>query len=445
MKRNKVLFSTVLFLTVVTLIVSINVTAAQTPAQIPIPTATLTATPVSTPISTPTADVRVIDVYKYGKQEEKNIEVRNSSGIGDIIVIKVSNLQSLVNQAKCLDVKNQTVPNCQEQEIALFLEGRKINGIVPISGAPRLEEETLQFRLERNAGNKEAWTDLLGAPPFLNNESFKRPTQVSVGLENSYAELTNVTGEKFKLVRIRQGLFWVCSIGLIALAVWMTYLARNTDILRDLRQRSFDSKAPKPYSLSRFQMAWWFFWVITSFVFIWQITGAYDIITPSALGLIGISASTALGAVAIDVSKIEDISSQLSRLKEEELILDNEIAALTSQAQQNPQPTNLNQLEQDKVTKQGRLKVVKTQIETLNKKQEPQESLSFWNDIFTDGHGSTSFHRLQIFVWTIVLWLLFISSVWSRLSMPEFDSTLLALQGISAGTYLGFKIPEKQI
>jgi len=28
-------------------------------------------------------------------------------------------------------------------------------------------------------------------------------------------------------------------------------------------------------------------------------------------------------------------------------------------------------------------------------------------------------------------------------SMPEFPETLLVLQGISAGTYLGFKIPEK--
>ncbi len=27
--------------------------------------------------------------------------------------------------------------------------------------------------------------------------------------------------------------------------------------------------------------------------------------------------------------------------------------------------------------------------------------------------------------------------------MPEFSATLLAMLGISAGTYLGFKIPEK--
>jgi hypothetical protein len=31
-----------------------------------------------------------------------------------------------------------------------------------------------------------------------------------------------------------------------------------------------------------------------------------------------------------------------------------------------------------------------------------------------------------------------------HLIMPEFDGTLLTLMGLSSGTYLGFKLPEKQ-
>jgi hypothetical protein len=64
-------------------------------------------------------------------------------------------------------------------------------------------------------------------------------------------------------------------------------------------------------------------------------------------------------------------------------------------------------------------------------------------DILNDAYG-ISFHRFQMFVWTVVLGFVFLESVWNRLSMPEFSATLLALQGVSAGTYLGFKIPEKQ-
>jgi hypothetical protein len=33
---------------------------------------------------------------------------------------------------------------------------------------------------------------------------------------------------------------------------------------------------------------------------------------------------------------------------------------------------------------------------------------------------------------------------WRDLIMPQFSETLLALMGISAGTYIGFKIPERQ-
>jgi hypothetical protein len=65
-------------------------------------------------------------------------------------------------------------------------------------------------------------------------------------------------------------------------------------------------------------------------------------------------------------------------------------------------------------------------------------------DVLTDGETGISFHRFQMFVWTLILGVLFIHAVWYRLSMPEFDPTLLALLGISSGTYLGFKIPEGQ-
>jgi len=49
-----------------------------------------------------------------------------------------------------------------------------------------------------------------------------------------------------------------------------------------------------------------------------------------------------------------------------------------------------------------------------------------------------------MFVWTLVLGVIFVGSVYKNLEMPEFSATLLGLMGISSGTYLGFKVPEKQ-
>ena len=54
----------------------------------------------------------------------------------------------------------------------------------------------------------------------------------------------------------------------------------------------------------------------------------------------------------------------------------------------------------------------------------------------------TSFHRFHIFVWTLVLGIMFVANVYSELAMPQFSATFLGLLGISAGTYVGFKLPE---
>lgn len=63
-------------------------------------------------------------------------------------------------------------------------------------------------------------------------------------------------------------------------------------------------------------------------------------------------------------------------------------------------------------------------------------------DIFCDGDG-VSFHRFQMIVWTIVLGVVFVNAVHRDLAMPKFDSALLGLMGLSSGTYVGSKFPEK--
>jgi hypothetical protein len=69
------------------------------------------------------------------------------------------------------------------------------------------------------------------------------------------------------------------------------------------------------------------------------------------------------------------------------------------------------------------------------------ESESFLQDILSDVNG-VSFHRFQMLAWTVVLGIVFVGQVYQALAMPEFGETLLSLTGISAGTYLGLKIPE---
>jgi hypothetical protein len=72
----------------------------------------------------------------------------------------------------------------------------------------------------------------------------------------------------------------------------------------------------------------------------------------------------------------------------------------------------------------------------------PQVTQGFFSDLLTDGTGP-SFHRYQMVLFTVILAVIFVVKVGSSLAMPDFDATLLALMGISNGTYLGFKLQGK--
>ena len=65
-------------------------------------------------------------------------------------------------------------------------------------------------------------------------------------------------------------------------------------------------------------------------------------------------------------------------------------------------------------------------------------------DILSDANG-VSFHRFQLFGWTVVLGIVFAVAAYRDLAMPIFDTTLMGLLGLSAGSSLGLKNPEPTI
>jgi hypothetical protein len=351
------------------------------------------------------------------------------AGLGDLLTLRVENLATLVQQSKCVDGE----PGCQKQEIILFINGRPLAGDGPEVILP--EENLIQFHLSRAEGTDDLWEDLLGNPT-----SFVKEVKASVGLANGYPL---PDAQPFELIVIQEWWFWGCFILLAAVAVSTIYLARSTTLLRNSYARRADQKLP-PYSLGRTQMAFWFLLVVTSFVLIWLITGEYDAITSSTLVLIGIGAGTALGADIVDNNRASTSSSQLIELKAEQAALNNRINeikhALTADTQN--LPPNASDLQAELDAKQVRLNFVNVSLDQLQKQAEPPCSQGFIRDILNDSDG-ISFHRFQIVVWTIVLGVIFVESVYSRLAMPEFSGTLLALMGISSGTYLGFKGTEK--
>jgi hypothetical protein len=183
---------------------------------------------------------------------------------------------------------------------------------------------------------------------------------------------------------------------------------------------------------------------------IWLITSALDTITASLLALMGISAGTALGEAIIDNGKDQTKTNQFQDLTAEKQALDQTVTELQSEldtANANASPSVSDQANRDTLTRQlvaarTRMGQIDQQLRVLTLKADPV-SAGFLRDILSDGSGY-SFHRFQIFAWTIVLGIIFISSVYNNLTMPEFSPTLLGLMGLSAGTYIGFKFPEQK-
>jgi len=325
-----------------------------------------------------------------------------------------------------------------------FINGRAIRGNYPEEIHP--DKSRLHFHLEITPENKEVWTDLLGEP-----KGTHRPVTFSIGLE-SQSPFDSVFGETHQVpLTVISPLY-----GMIALVVVLFTLilflglARRTNIIREPGPNPGGGKL-KPYNLGRTQMAFWFFLIYVSYLVIWLITNALDTITPSLLGLMGISAGTALSEALIDSGKDTAQGGQLQNLAAERQALEQTIAQLESQlAALNPNTATAPQdiASRDSLNKQiqdsqTRLAQVSQQLQTLTPASSTRASLGFLQDILADASGY-SFHRFQIFAWTIVLGIIFVSSVYNSLSMPEFSATLLGLMGLSSGTYIGFKFPEQK-
>jgi hypothetical protein len=233
----------------------------------------------------------------------------------------------------------------------------------------------------------------------------------------------------------------------LALFVW---LARTTNLIREPGDCPVPGKL-RPYNLGRTQMAFWFFLIYVSYLVIWLVTDALDTITPSLLGLMGISAGTALGEALIDSGKETTNENQRRDLTAEKQSLEQSIPALQTQldslnakAALTPEDlSNRDSLNQQIQDARTRLAQVNQQIPAATPLGAAGVSRGLIADILSDSSGY-SFHRFQIFAWTIVLGIMFMSAVYNNLTMPEFSATLLGLMGISSGTYIGFKFPEKK-
>jgi outer membrane murein-binding lipoprotein Lpp len=353
--------------------------------------------------------------------------------LDDIVEVFVENLEPWA--------ENQ---NHDPNKLVPYINGRAIKANYP--DEIHLERGRLIFHLQITPESRDPWIDLLGEPAATH-----RPVTFSIGPEN---------GSAFDSVYLRDNMVPLTVIsplyGIIALLVILVtlilllWLCRTTNIIREPGPPPVPGKH-RPYNLGRAQMAFWFFLIYASYMTIWLITSALDTITASLLALMGISAGTALGEALIDNGKeqaktnqVQDLTAQKQALEQTLTEVQPQVeAANTSVASSVTDQANRDSLNRQLVEGRTRLGQIDQQLRTIAADAPPTVSSGFLRDILSDGSGY-SFHRFQIFAWTIVLGIIFVSSVYNDLTMPEFSPTLLGLMGLSAGTYIGFKFPEQK-
>jgi hypothetical protein len=343
-----------------------------------------------------------------------------TAGLRDRLTLTVPNLPHAIDSE-----------HLDPATLVLYLDGHPLTGVVPVLVSPARDE--IEVELVRNSQNVDTWRALyeshgigaalvrLGVGRDLKGES-PRPAAVH-----------DVTVNLNAVPAIAAFFGGLAALLVACLTIFLAYkrnMLRESPSTGDAEKRGDQPPTRLPYSLGWVQMAFWTVLVVGGFVFIAVATGEWrGVITDDALTLIGFGSGTALGSMAIRVQKKKASLRQLR-----------DVAADLEFAESLAGAAHLN-VGADTELFSTAARRFRGRIQTLLGRMGKPSQGDFWTDILTDEDG-IGFHRFQLVVWTLVIGTLFCIKLVQGLSFPVFDKTLLALLGVSGGTYLGFKIPE---
>jgi hypothetical protein len=331
----------------------------------------------------------------------------------------------------------------------LYLNRRPVDDLADVSfDAPN---HAVVFHLQRTPKNADAWTGVLGSARGLTV-----PVTVTLGVRaGANAPVGTVltgdgTAAEFRMAISSTGQLIGAAVVILLMLAVVWGRARYTTLLKD---NLLPQLAPmrQPYSLGRWQMAFWFTLVFISFVVLYVTLWDYHTVTTQALVLMGLSGTTGILAIAVDIAKNTPVDDANNALRALGLNSYADVVQLRQQIDKdkktlaaNPPPANATPL-QIKVATQLQTKIDDAELllETYEQRVKPFETDGWYRDLTTDINGP-ALHRVQVFCWTWVLGGVFIIGAWQTLAMPAFDDTLLALMGLSSAGYIGFKYPEQQ-
>jgi hypothetical protein len=389
------------------------------------------------------SDTEVISVQRIPAPEAGSERLLQ---LGDRIAIKVKNLGDLLKD-----------PNCTSSKAALFLDGQAVKGLNSFQSTD--DRDVLVFDLTPTPESAAVWKHVF-TNPF--DEGWQREIALNVGWQDQGAFPGKPSVQRINLFPEGWAFFFL--VLLLALLAIFAGLAINSGLLRDsppppdtvkVTGDQLDWTQPPPdvgpYSLGRAQAAWWLFIILAAYILIGLVTGNFaSSINSTALTLLGIGAATAVGGVVISQSKNDDQQARARTLLRRITDLQ-ELGTLKAIAVANRTPVEVSRHAELSQTYPEAARAAPAGLDASIRRHAVdyavatnQGSSGFLLDILSDADG-VSVHRFQLFAWTIILGVVFVSGVLHEVAMPVFSATLLGLMGLSAGTYLGLKIPESTV
>lgn len=300
-----------------------------------------------------------------------------------------------------------------------FLKSKKDSLVLWISGIcyPNMKplcfndkDSAFIFRMYYDTSAASGWRLLYAWPAY---QKFRHTLDISIGTKKRH--FNNLEAAKIVIFTSSRLMFYTGYTLFILLLIFIFYyckgalkdtslLALNGAIITDeIISRDLAISQGKimrkdiPVSLARFQFLFWLLIIFYGIIHIWAITDTLAQPSGTVLLLLGISGGTLF----------------IGRF------IDNEAPAAATPALTPAQVA-------EKFYNSGLL------------------SRNFLMDIMNDGKG-ISLHRLQLFIFTVFLGMVFTWQMLYSLALPQFSESMLALMGISSTTYAGIKTLEKTI
>jgi hypothetical protein len=245
--------------------------------------------------ATSATTLKVLSACKSPSEKAAHLSTHKLMSGGQVVVL----VQGLATYRRS-NPKPEEAPG----QFRLVLNGTQLPSLTPL--LPDEKGSHLTFDLGQLLTERALHRDSLEIWRTLLTRGLRDvPMQMSVGFAGQKALPSSLSVElrAFPTPWLILWLLFASSLFVILLVS-----ARRTNILRvpgPEPAAPAGGVAPrKAFSLARTQMAAWFFIVLIAYVLIWLLTGALDSITPTVLGLMGISAATGFVATIVDTNGV---------------------------------------------------------------------------------------------------------------------------------------------